>query len=86
MSEIQPLILCGGAGTRLWPLSRSMNPKQFIRAFNGQGTSLLSTTLQRLRPEAGFAAPILLSNNDHRYLVRDEVERDRPFNSVCARV
>ncbi len=75
MHEIQPVILCGGSGTRLWPLSRRMYPKQFIRFFNAQNPSLLGATLARLRPDAGFAAPILLCNNDHRFLVREEVTR-----------
>ncbi|MGQ0673040.1 MAG: mannose-1-phosphate guanylyltransferase/mannose-6-phosphate isomerase [Hyphomicrobium sp.] len=75
MSAIFPVILSGGSGTRLWPLSRSMYPKQFIRFFNGQSSSFLGTALKRLKPEAGFAAPILLCNNDHRFLVKEEIER-----------
>lgn len=75
MSSIFPVILSGGSGTRLWPLSRSLYPKQFIRFFKEQDLSFLAATLLRLRPEDGFAAPILLCNNDHRFLVREEVER-----------
>ncbi len=75
MSAIFPVVLSGGSGTRLWPLSRSMYPKQFIRFFNGEGTTLLGSTLARLRPDAGFAAPIILGNNDHRFLLKQEVER-----------
>ncbi|MCB1506945.1 MAG: mannose-1-phosphate guanylyltransferase/mannose-6-phosphate isomerase [Hyphomicrobiaceae bacterium] len=74
MTTLFPVILSGGSGTRLWPLSRSMYPKQFI-SFNGAGASFLGTTLKRLAPEAGFGAPILLCNNDHRFLVRGELER-----------
>lgn len=75
MSKIYPVILSGGSGTRLWPLSRSMYPKQFIRFFNGQDTSFLGAALARLPEKDGFEAPILLCNNDHRFLVREEVER-----------
>ena len=75
MSAIYPVILSGGSGTRLWPLSRSMYPKQFIRFFNGQSSSFLGATLTRLTSEAGFAPPILLCNNDHRFLVKEELER-----------
>ena len=75
MSDIYPVILSGGSGTRLWPLSRAMYPKQFIRFFNGQSSSFLGATLKRLGRESGFAAPILLCNNDHRFLVKDEIER-----------
>jgi mannose-1-phosphate guanylyltransferase/mannose-6-phosphate isomerase len=75
MSDIFPVILSGGSGTRLWPLSRSMYPKQFIRFFNSQNGSFLSAALGRLQQSSGFKAPILLCNNDHRFLIREEVER-----------
>src|SRR6185436_294 len=75
MNAIYPVILSGGSGTRLWPLSRAMYPKQFIRAFNDQGSSFLASTLQRLRLVDGFAPPIIVCNNDHRFLVREEAER-----------
>ncbi len=71
---IYPVILSGGSGTRLWPQSRAMHPKQFIRFFNGQGASFLGTTLRRLAPGSTFAAPILMCNNDHRFLVREELQ------------
>lgn len=72
---ILPVILSGGSGTRLWPLSRSMYPKQFIRFFKDQDASFLSATLSRLSENDGFAAPILLCNNDHRFLVQEEAAR-----------
>ena len=75
MLPIIPVILSGGSGTRLWPLSRSMFPKQFINFFNGGGTTLLGATLRRLTPDAGFAPPIILCNNDHRFLVKEELDR-----------
>lgn len=75
MLSIVPVVLSGGSGTRLWPLSRSMYPKQFINFFNGSGTTLLGATLKRLTPEAGFDAPIILCNNDHRFLVKEELDR-----------
>jgi mannose-1-phosphate guanylyltransferase/mannose-6-phosphate isomerase len=69
-----PVILSGGSGTRLWPLSRAMHPKQFIHFFDGQNSSFLGATLSRLSPDKGFAAPILMCNKDHRFLVREELE------------
>ena len=75
MSVIYPVILSGGSGTRLWPLSRSMYPKQFIRFFSGQSDTFLTAALMRLKPADGFGQPILLCNNDHRFLVREEIER-----------
>ncbi len=75
MLPIIPVILSGGSGTRLWPLSRSMFPKQFINFFNSGSTTLLGATLRRLKPDAGFAPPIILCNNDHRFLVKEELDR-----------
>lgn len=69
---IIPVVLSGGSGTRLWPLSRAMYPKQFVR-FNGQESSLLAAALKRLKAGADFGAPILVCNNNHRFLVREEV-------------
>ena len=52
-----------------------MYPKQFIRFFSGQSTTFLGAAMMRLKADAGFAPPILLCNNDHRFLVREEIER-----------
>lgn len=73
--DIFPVVLSGGSGTRLWPLSRAMYPKQFIRSFNGSNESYLGATLKRLAGSRRFNAPILLCNSDHRFLVREELER-----------
>jgi mannose-1-phosphate guanylyltransferase / mannose-6-phosphate isomerase len=72
---IVPVILSGGSGTRLWPLSRAMYPKQFIRFFDAEGRSLLGGTLARLDGSANFSPPIVVCNNDHRFLVREELAR-----------
>lgn len=75
MPSIYPVVLSGGSGTRLWPLSRAMYPKQFIRFFKDQSASFLAATLMRLKPSDGFAKPIIVCNNDHRFLVKDEADR-----------
>jgi mannose-1-phosphate guanylyltransferase/mannose-6-phosphate isomerase len=75
MSMIQPVVLSGGAGTRLWPLSRALYPKQFIRFSEIQAESFLVAALKRLPPAGGFAPPILVCNNDHRFLVQEEAAR-----------
>ena len=75
MNVIYPVILSGGSGTRLWPLSRAMYPKQFISVLNDCGSSLLATTLQRLSSTDGFAQPTIVCNNDHRFLVKEDAER-----------
>ena len=75
MSAIYPVILSGGAGARLWPLSRAMLPKQFIRFFRSQSDSYLAAALKRLPQSAGFQAPLVICNSDHRFLVGDELDR-----------
>jgi mannose-1-phosphate guanylyltransferase / mannose-6-phosphate isomerase len=76
MVKIFPVILSGGSGTRLWPLSRAMYPKQFIR-FNGHTASFLSETLARLPHSESVEPPIILCNNDHRFLVKTELDNAR---------
>ena len=65
---ILPIILSGGTGSRLWPLSRAMRPKQFLRVTEDK--SLFQLTLQRLQGiTADAMRPIVVANNDHRFLV-----------------
>ncbi len=68
MTLITPVILCGGSGTRLWPLSRKSHPKQFVPLI--QGKSLLGLTLERLQC---FSDPILVAQQDYRFMVMDEL-------------
>jgi mannose-1-phosphate guanylyltransferase / mannose-6-phosphate isomerase len=75
MLPIFPIILSGGSGTRLWPLSRAMYPKQFTCFSDTQSLSFLAATLQRLAEQPGVAPPVIVCNNDHRFLVADEAER-----------
>ncbi|WP_102957981.1 mannose-1-phosphate guanylyltransferase/mannose-6-phosphate isomerase [Mangrovicella endophytica] len=72
---IYPVILSGGRGTRLWPLSRGKYPKQFIRFFGEEKDTLLGATLTRLPAAEGFAPPTIICNDDHRFLVRAECEQ-----------
>lgn len=68
---IRPVILCGGSGTRLWPLSRAQFPKQ-LASFDGE-RSLLQNTVGRASGPA-FARPILITGEEQRFLVRDQLE------------
>jgi len=72
-ARIQPVILAGGSGSRLWPLSRSLYPKQFL-GLTGE-SSLFSATLARLDAlaEVGLdaAAPLVVCNDEHRFLVAE---------------
>lgn len=66
-----PVILSGGSGSRLWPLSRAMHPKQFL-TLNGDQT-LFQATLSRLAGiQDGPLTPIVVSNEDHRFLVAEQ--------------
>ena len=66
---IAPVILCGGSGTRLWPLSRECYPKQFV-AFGEQPT-LFAQTLQRVRELPAGTTPTVICNEEHRFYVLD---------------
>lgn len=69
---LHPVILCGGSGTRLWPLSREMFPKQLLALTNE--FSLLQNTVQRLKPLT--AAPALfICNENHRFLVAEQLRQ-----------
>lgn len=70
MQTITPVILCGGSGTRLWPLSRKSYPKQFA-AFLG-GESLFQASARRLSGPV-FAAPIVITQSDFRFIVAEQL-------------
>src|SRR5260221_10148652 len=76
--KIRPVILCGGAGTRLWPLSREHYPKQLL-ALNGERTLLQQTALrlEGLRDARGAqsAEPLVVCNEEHRFLVAEQLQR-----------
>ncbi|UTV86717.1 mannose-1-phosphate guanylyltransferase/mannose-6-phosphate isomerase [Cobetia amphilecti] len=69
---ITPVIMAGGSGSRLWPLSRQLNPKQFL-PLTGEG-SMLQETLKRLEP-LEHCAPLLICNEEHRFLVAEQVRQ-----------
>jgi len=68
---ITPVILCGGVGSRLWPLSRESFPKQLLTLQDDQ--SLLVGTLDRLAGLKDLSAPILVCNLNHRFLVAQQL-------------
>ena len=67
-----PVILSGGAGTRLWPLSRRLFPKQF-HALMGEKT-LIQDTVLRVQSLAGAQKPVLLCNEDHRFMAAGQLD------------
>ena len=70
-ATIFPAIMCGGSGTRLWPLSRALFPKQFLPLVND--TSMLQDTLLRLPKSC--SEPVFICNEDHRFLVAEQVRQ-----------
>src|SRR5262245_59462697 len=70
MPDIVPVILCGGSGTRLWPLSRAALPKQFLRLMSER--SLLQDTVRRL-DGMGLSAPIAICNDEHRFIAAEQL-------------
>jgi mannose-1-phosphate guanylyltransferase/mannose-6-phosphate isomerase len=71
MSDIVPVLLCGGSGTRLWPVSRRSFPKQFV-PLAGQGT-LFQAAAGRMRGVAGVADPMIVTNADFRFIVLEQL-------------
>lgn len=69
-----PVILAGGVGTRLWPVSRALLPKQFIQFPRQQG-SLFQNTLTRLAGLADIRDPVVVCNADHRFLVAEQLRQ-----------
>lgn len=76
--HLQPVILCGGAGTRLWPLSREHYPKQLLAL--GGAESLLQATLHRLEPQLAapgdrVLAPIVVANEEYRFVTAEQLRQ-----------
>ncbi len=71
MAILHPVILCGGSGTRLWPSSRKAYPKQFAPLLGE--SSLYQGTLKRFSGE-GFAAPLIMTGEDFRFLAVEQAE------------
>ena len=73
MSTLIPVVLSGGSGSRLWPLSRALRPKQFLSIIDE--ATLFQLTLQRLQGIQGddvAMRPIVVANNDHRFLAGEQ--------------
>ncbi len=69
-ASITPVLLCGGSGTRLWPLSRKAYPKQFTRLIGDE--SLFQVSARRLRGP-GFAPPLVITGADYRFIATEQL-------------
>lgn len=71
MSSVIPVVLSGGSGTRLWPISREKYPKQLLPLVGEQ--SMLQSTVERLQGVENLASPLLICNEAHRFVVAEQV-------------
>src|ERR1700724_3247657 len=70
-SPIIPLIMCGGAGTRLWPASREGRPKQFLRLFGQYST--FQETMRRAADPPLYARPIVITHHQYRFQIAEQL-------------
>ena len=71
--KILPVILSGGSGTRLWPLSRASFPKQYLNLIEGNKYSLLQNTFLRLEGLFNLENPIIICNEEHRFIAAEQM-------------
>lgn len=71
MSLIHPVIMSGGSGTRLWPVSRALYPKQFLQLTSER--SMLQESVLRVTDAARFAAPIIICSEEHRFIIAEQL-------------
>jgi mannose-1-phosphate guanylyltransferase/mannose-6-phosphate isomerase len=70
--RIVPLVMCGGAGTRLWPSSREGRPKQFLPLLGSRST--FQDTMLRVADASVFARPIVITNTEYRFIVKEQLD------------
>ncbi|VWB61240.1 mannose-1-phosphate guanylyltransferase [Burkholderia lata] len=71
--NVHPVILCGGSGTRLWPMSRGGYPKQYLKLTGDH--SLVQQTALRLRNVTGVTEPIVVTNSEQRFLIAEQLRQ-----------
>ncbi len=74
-NKLLPIILCGGTGTRLWPLSRRSFPKQYLSINNKKNSSFLQVTTQRIKNLENAENPIIICNEEHRFITAEQLRQ-----------
>lgn len=72
MTRIQPVILCGGSGTRLWPVSRKVKPKPFLPLVNEE--TLLQQSVHRVAADGRIASPLVVAGEAHIALIEEQLD------------
>ena len=75
MKKVIPIILAGGTGSRLWPLSRESYPKQFLQLTDEDDYTLLQKTYKRIEDIENLSNPIIICNEEHRFIVGDQMRK-----------
>src|ERR1700732_3994983 len=68
---LHPVVLSGGSGTRLWPMSRALHPKQLLSLLGRE--TLLQQAVRRVCRDRRFAAPLLVANEEHRFIIAEQL-------------
>ena len=71
-TRIVPVIMCGGAGTRLWPISRESMPKQFVPLIGGVST--FQQVLERVADSNVFCSPVVITSSEFRFIVAEQAQ------------
>ena len=83
MKKITPIILSGGIGSRLWPLSTENFPKQFLNLPFTVKYNLFEQTLQGIKNKKIFNKPIIICSDKHKFLILDSLKKlNQPFSDI----
>ena len=82
--KVLPVIICGGSGTRLWPMSRASFPKQYLKINQNESLTFLQKTVLRISSFKNVNDPIIICNEEHRFIVAEQMReiKIKPKNII----